>query len=491
MASSETSALTGPGAEEISDDRAHLHPHFEPSKTFRYSPLSNTAQQIRLVRLRKESACSANIPQCEIEVFELTEAPLFTALSYTWGAPSPTFDIVVNRGKLKVRENLFMFLKAYHSRDYIWIDQICIDQSNVLERNHQVSMMASIYSQCFSVIVWLGTMTTTPNAPIVFYRKKSPEALAVLLQHNYFTRLWIVQEILLAKNIIVLTTHPKIGNVWIPWNAMSQVARDSDDLLRHHNVPVVALALLQEHTARHQGNIKDLFDYLRMFHGGRCQDARDRVYSLMGLVETHNRISVDYERPVHNVFLDIVEVLLYDRGTRSGIKTQDFDGEVVNENFRQPIIDLLMVMGTQMGFTDPQQKSLLGFLQNFWSPSHFLYYQLLMNTHASHVPMGFVPAYNTDPEIPIQPSYSKEFLTNISRKGYSMRQILQCRDYWWFQFGGDTYVFFSPPLMDDQESEEVDLEPLFPDIRWYRKTEIALREGALNGPDDAPPSTPQ
>ena len=41
----------------------------------------------------------------------------------------------------------------------LWIDAICIDQSNVEERNHQVPLMKTIYSNADAVQVWLGEPT--------------------------------------------------------------------------------------------------------------------------------------------------------------------------------------------------------------------------------------------------------------------------------------------------------------------------------------------
>jgi hypothetical protein len=41
----------------------------------------------------------------------------------------------------------------------LWIDAICIDQSNIEERNHQVPLMKTIYSNATAVRVWLGRPT--------------------------------------------------------------------------------------------------------------------------------------------------------------------------------------------------------------------------------------------------------------------------------------------------------------------------------------------
>jgi hypothetical protein len=40
--------------------------------------------------------------------------------------------------------------------NYYWIDALCMDQQNVLERNAQVAKMAEIFRKAQSVIVWLG-----------------------------------------------------------------------------------------------------------------------------------------------------------------------------------------------------------------------------------------------------------------------------------------------------------------------------------------------
>lgn len=38
----------------------------------------------------------------------------------------------------------------------IWIDQICIDQFSVAERNQQINIMRDIYSRAKIVRIWLG-----------------------------------------------------------------------------------------------------------------------------------------------------------------------------------------------------------------------------------------------------------------------------------------------------------------------------------------------
>lgn len=97
----------------------------------------------------------------QLELFDLgtSNTPLYRALSYTWGVPNPTYSIIINEQEFTIRSNLFGFLQIYgprHLDEYIWIDQICVDQSNIEERNCQVRFMPDIYRGAEEVLIWLG-----------------------------------------------------------------------------------------------------------------------------------------------------------------------------------------------------------------------------------------------------------------------------------------------------------------------------------------------
>ena len=66
---------------------------------------------------------------------------------------------------LSVRLNLWLFLDAVCRRklDYrslLWIDALCIDQSSIEEKNHQVQQIGKIHSKAKQVIVWPGEKTS-------------------------------------------------------------------------------------------------------------------------------------------------------------------------------------------------------------------------------------------------------------------------------------------------------------------------------------------
>lgn len=142
------------------DDRSH-------TAEFKHPPLNSEAQEIRLLKILDGKGSV----KCILETYEMTESLEYIALSYTWGASDLAYPITVNDCTFRVGKNLFDFLDMatkegssklhgdrkhgedvygrYHSDSVrpglsgmlIWIDQICINQDNVQERNHQVIQM--------------------------------------------------------------------------------------------------------------------------------------------------------------------------------------------------------------------------------------------------------------------------------------------------------------------------------------------------------------
>ncbi|KAK5172286.1 uncharacterized protein LTR77_003924 [Saxophila tyrrhenica] len=81
------------------------------------------------------------------------------AVSYAWGPEQPQFPIRLNAQPLYVRENLWRFLRQRRHPTQgitLWIDALCIDQSDPDERARQVQLMDEIYKGADRVLVWLG-----------------------------------------------------------------------------------------------------------------------------------------------------------------------------------------------------------------------------------------------------------------------------------------------------------------------------------------------
>lgn len=78
-----------------------------------------------------------------------------------WGDPNATSTIVIGEHQLPITKSLELALRQLRSKKAItlWIDAICINQSDIIERNSQVREMELIYEIAMKVNIWLGPET--------------------------------------------------------------------------------------------------------------------------------------------------------------------------------------------------------------------------------------------------------------------------------------------------------------------------------------------
>ncbi|KAH8598377.1 heterokaryon incompatibility protein-domain-containing protein [Bisporella sp. PMI_857] len=134
--------------------------------TFQYSPLSH--KEIRLIRL---SSSNNKKIETEIQTFPLEQCPQYTALSYMWGDPSRINPIMANGKQLGATKSLHIFFQELKSRSedffetntsnfltrgWFWIDAVCINQDDVVERSEQITRMKEIYEEAHDIVIWLG-----------------------------------------------------------------------------------------------------------------------------------------------------------------------------------------------------------------------------------------------------------------------------------------------------------------------------------------------
>jgi hypothetical protein len=153
----------------------------------------------------------------------------------------------------------------------------------------------------------LDDISDMPDAPIVFNQTHSVASLAALLRHTYFTRLWKVPEVLLARAMHVLVGRPLRGSIWVSGEEMCMAARRSESALRILNVPNPALVLLRDHGTNTKHSLAIT---IANFSRGQCADVRDKIFGLLGLIEDHERLAVDYRKSITDLFLDAVRAFV-------------------------------------------------------------------------------------------------------------------------------------------------------------------------------------
>jgi Heterokaryon incompatibility protein (HET) len=271
-----------------------------------YEPLDLTSKQpsIRLAILRP--APREGTIRITLAHATFASRPRYEALSYTWGNPNEVKAIELNGSPVNIRDNLWsalVSLRDAREERVLWIDAICINQSDVEERNRQVQLMAHIYSRAKQVIVWLGTL----NGPLAGTSYAEQEAVELkqdevkdLCNRPYWKRVWIVQEIGAATQL------------QLRWGAGFK--SDSWDCFFQYSIPrgiesqiAPAMKLYHSRQGRHGDNFL-LANLMEACKDSLCAEPRDKVYGYVGIAHDcqDGSFPIDYSKSLFELYEDVV-----------------------------------------------------------------------------------------------------------------------------------------------------------------------------------------
>lgn len=269
--------------------------------------------------------------------------PAYEALSYLWGETisQDTVSMAYSGDdspvwqQISVTQNLLTALR--HLRQpktdrTLWIDALCINQDDNAEKAKQILRMGMLYRQARRVLMWLapdpdknrcavalaalsnmgrqvelrrnGSLCASPDASVPFPPGLSGlpslpwPAIEALLARPYFTRVWILQEVLLAQPQHALVLCGSGSDQVMSWShfiravlgllALPETPTDvrsraetiSALALDHHDIPVA--------------------DLLAMGHSRQCFNPRDHIYGVLGLLPPGlaRAIRPDYDLPL-------------------------------------------------------------------------------------------------------------------------------------------------------------------------------------------------
>ena len=284
---------------------------------------------IRLLRLELDlwPVWLTPIISVRLHVTSLEDAPHYTAVSYVWGEPSPTSNILLNRKVFSVRQNLWDLLsrlRAVHFDGYLWIDTLSIDQTSDSEKNHQVAIMGSIYTNAETTIAWFGTANEEVAENIRALNRKLKMArfnysgrmanlevtgFKYILAHPYWTRTWILQEYILSPQVELWCGDEILGSAKLDVVADSWV--DTMASLYETSAQTSALAIII-HGAAYGVKRYTLCWLLNLSSDSACLDPRDRIYALLSLMSPRERdlwdITPDYAASTQDLFEHLCSV---------------------------------------------------------------------------------------------------------------------------------------------------------------------------------------
>lgn len=283
------------------------------------------SREIRLVKILKVSRNAKDPIRCQFFKYPLEQCPPYMALSYTWGVPKVHDHILLGRHYIPVRRNLFHFLlqkskdlaRSPRRYEFYWIDALSIDQDSTTERNHQVGLMKDIYSNAEGVEIWLGKASPRAERVINFIEKyasrwrffpsfRSDPAKsfhACLCNHAYWSRAWIIQEIILAKKINICW-----GEHVFPWKNLDRIFNDlRTENGRHDLIPILSSPATTIFGFKSEWEKPiPLIKLLDTFRYQKSIDVRDKIYAFLGLASEDSKVDVDYSKSLEEVRNDVL-----------------------------------------------------------------------------------------------------------------------------------------------------------------------------------------
>lgn len=329
--------------------------------------LDKAQREIRLITL--EPGDQTAPITCSISRRSLNGKPQFAALSYVWGDSSTREPITVDASVTTVTANLKSALihvrSLYKKFDItpsempIWADAVCINQDDVSERNQQVQMMRDIYSSAEYVFVCLGDgdqdtdwlfgefwdkqisskqnkTSSSDRGPPSFDEMKASCILDKnLMKRRWWTRVWVLQELVLSHNDPVLIC----GSKHCTWSELESV-KDALKFDSSRARPEIWTELedIRKNVAYHQdayplgtsfnsfpvwrgirsryhkGSRISIADTAIWTHMSQVTDSRDLVYGCLGMINDSDaaQLDVDYDKDPMEVFHDAMKVVWTD-----------------------------------------------------------------------------------------------------------------------------------------------------------------------------------
>ncbi|KAK1244939.1 hypothetical protein MKX08_004568 [Trichoderma sp. CBMAI-0020] len=312
---------------------------------YRYKRLDHDRPTFRLLRLHQGSRdeLTCNLFEALLHHDDLIQ---YEALSYTWGASVTPKSVTMDEQKLAITENLYQALislrRPYTDR-ILWIDAMCIDQSNKRERSHQVAQMSDIYKQADCVVFFLGRETYSTDVFMdymsLFQKERSNYAyrswarddkrweiiqealqgetnkpdieilsigLKSLLNSSWFLRVWILQEVANAKNAIVCCGRKEIAaSVFSIAPIIFSVSPSA------HCQSAIDIMPGPWRKTSWWSKGPCLYTLLSKFGRAQATESQDLIYALRGLAtdkESHI-LTPDYDKSEECLVRDVIQFL--------------------------------------------------------------------------------------------------------------------------------------------------------------------------------------
>lgn len=272
----------------------------------------------------------------------------FEALSYVWGR-NPSSETITCDGKpIQITTSVAVALRHLRlATRYraIWVDQVCINQKDLIERSQQVRHMNSIYQRASKVLVWLGedpngdsnkafalirslAVISQDRLLLQQFQTKQLEgdldwfppnywvSLGELFKQPWFDRKWILQEIGTDAPSELLW-----GDTCLDWAHVSKAAallKDHGYALRRKYDLLVWKPWYMDRLFSPSSYGSKTLNFTYELHRARWQlssDPRDHIFALLGHPAAREAdgtriMEADYAKSVEDVYHELAVRML-------------------------------------------------------------------------------------------------------------------------------------------------------------------------------------
>lgn len=208
-----------------------------------------------------------------------------------------------------------------HSRDQFPGPQVVFDHSSsddaqvsqFLKRWNSSNSRSAQALDVMSLLRLLASLQSVPLKPLVGPLKTIPdaclatlfEALRMMMRCPWWDRMWVVQEIIVARKVTF-----QYGRVSVPWSVLTAAAlRDARlDSLPHEYMTVLGfysrrVAEIEYRRQTWKMHRKTaLLSLLREFSDRGASDDRDKIFALLGLCSVSTLVEPDYSLEVASTY---------------------------------------------------------------------------------------------------------------------------------------------------------------------------------------------
>ncbi len=250
----------------------------------------------------------------------------YTALSYVWGSSDRTCSVDILSNQVRITATVDCILRKLRQPlkpVFLWIDQLCIDQDDLADRESQVAQMAAIYRRAFNTLVWLcddpdcGALSCLQRLyeATVGYEadlldeeledlkdKETFNSLARLLESVWFRRTWIVQEV-----VVSVDSHILVGDDTMSWIVFTKFCSGIRDIPFFRSQPNseggLRMANSLEESRLSFFQLPYLFSLIQWLIATRYAAVTlpiDKVYAVLGM--STSKLIPEYSKTQEQVF---------------------------------------------------------------------------------------------------------------------------------------------------------------------------------------------